>query len=57
MAIIVNGGGGGMDPMVGLPLQPLTAAADGGGEEVCRPLYRVAVDCPAANGHHHRLPA
>ncbi len=57
MAIVVNGGGGGMDPMVALPLQPLTAAADGGGEEVCWPLYRAAVDCPAANGHHHRLPA
>ena len=26
-----------------LPLQPSTAAADGGGEEVCWPLYRVAV--------------
>ncbi len=47
--VVINAGGGGMEPMgrvakTQLLLQPSTAAADGGGEEVRQPLYRVAVD-------------
>ena len=38
-------------------LQPSTAAADGGGEEVRWPLYRAAINPPAADGHCHHLPA
>ena len=46
---VIDAGGGGMVPMgqvakTPLLLQPLTAAADKGGEEVRRPLYRAAVD-------------
>jgi hypothetical protein len=47
--VVNNAGGGGMEPMERAAktqslLQPSTAAADGGGEEVRRPLYRAAVD-------------
>jgi hypothetical protein len=50
MMVVINAGGGGiLEPMGQAAktqslLQPLTSAADGGGEEVCRPLYRAAVD-------------
>ena len=70
MMVIINRGGGGMEPMgrhqllslmvvakTPSPLQPSTAVADRGGEEVRWPLYRAAVDRPAANGHRHCLPA
>jgi hypothetical protein len=47
--VVIDAGGGGMEPMgqaAKTPslLQPSTAAADGGGEKVRRPLYRAAVN-------------
>ena len=47
--VVINAGGGGMELMGRAAktqslLQPLTVAADGGGEEVLRLLYQVAVD-------------
>ena len=47
--VVIDAGGGGIESMgqaAKTPslLQPSTSAADGGGEEVLRPLYRAAVD-------------
>ena len=47
--VVINAGGRGMEPMgraakMQLLLQPSTANADGGGEEVRRPLYWATVD-------------
>jgi hypothetical protein len=49
MMFVIDAGGGGMEQMgrvakTPLLLQPSTPAADRGGEEVRRPLYRAAVD-------------
>ena len=46
--VVINAGGGGMEPMRAAKtqslLQPSTTAAEGGEEEVRRPLYRAAID-------------